>query len=1152
MKIGLDKKILAGVIACCLIVFIVAIASFRNSEKFLDTAQWVAHTHEVLYELEQILVSVTESETGARGFAITGNEDYLQPFNMAKANIAEHIVKVRELTSDNPAQQKKIDLLAELSQKHMNQLNMCIELRRQTPDPAKMAEAVAASRKILNEIRNLVAVARTVEEGLLIQRKGESEKDASGFSRLFILLVTSILVILSIGYLFIMNNIRLLRKLEKESADKNWILIGTEEVVRCMQGDKSTTKLGQDVLSCISRYLQIPLGAFYVTGQDKSSLRLVASFGLPDSISSKSIIPFGEGFAGQVAKEQRTMILSDLKSEHHQIKTGFGIVKPQQVLALPFMFENSTIGVIELGSLKEFDQQQMKYLQLIGDGIAIGVKSSLTREMVDDLLEETQRQAEELEVQQEELRQHNEELHAKTDLLERSETEMRIQQAELENANIDLEEKATLLGQQKLELEEAKKEIERKAREVEISSQYKSEFLANMSHELRTPLNSILILAQLLSENKNKNLSAKETEFARNIHTSGTGLLTLINEILDLSKIEAGKMELEIETFKVSDVVHAVSDMVSGMAVSKSITYSVDIDPGFEQLTINSDRQRIEQILRNLLSNAIKFTPEKGKVSLIIGPPPEDTVFKDLKLKDKVAVITFGVRDTGIGIAEDKRELIFQAFQQADGSTKRKYGGTGLGLSISRELAGTLGGEIQLISEEGRGSMFMLFLPAEYAPASNKNSSKASVFDKVHTLNFKEQDALVDENFQTIASNDDRNSIIESDKVVLIIEDDEKFAHVLLDFIRERGYKGVIANQGNVGLSYARHYRPIAILLDIQLPVMDGNDVIRQLKNDPELRHIPVQIISAYDKKKEGMTLGAFDYLPKPVSITDLQNAFGRIEEFTNKKVKKLLIVEDDEHQNKAISELLSAGDIKSVSAHTGEEAYELLTHDTFDCMIIDLGLPQMSGFDLMEKIRSDKNLNRIPIIVNTGRDLSKDDTLRLKKLADTVVIKTNNSHERLLDETTLFLHRAESLLPKDKQLIIQKLHKSDEVLRDKRILLVDDDIRNIYSLTNALEEEGVNCLTAENGKVALQLLKENGSVDLVLMDVMMPEMDGYEATREIRKLDKFRKLPIIALTAKAMKGDKEKCIAAGMSDYISKPVQVSQLMSLMRVWLYK
>lgn len=786
------------------------------------------------------------------------------------------------------------------------------------------------------------------------------------------------------------------------------------------------------------------------------------------------------------------------------------------------------------------------------DSIAIATVSSQARHKMKELLEETQRQAEELEVQQEELKQANEELYAKTDLLERSELELKAQQDELQQVNVELEEKANTLEEQKEKLEDAKAEIETKAQEVEISSRYKSEFLANMSHELRTPLNSILILAQLLSENKNKKLEDKEAEFARNIQTSGTDLLNLINEILDLSKIEAGRMELNIGKVPVSETISSVTTMFSEIAKNKSVSFKTNIDKSLEQAMITTDKERIEQILRNLLSNAFKFTNEGGTVSLAVSKPPPGTSFKNKSLDDIPDKVAFSVSDTGIGIRSDKLEIIFQAFQQADGSTKRKYGGTGLGLSISRELTNALGGELSLQSEEGIGSTFTLYLPLEFDPGfsistdkqieiKEKETPKPEKHARVHVVPSPETNVR-----------DDRNIIHEKDQVILIIEDDEKFARVLLSFVRERGYKGVVASQGNSGISLARHHRPLAILLDMNLPVMDGHEVLKQIKNDPELRHIPVQIISAYDKKKEGLLLGAFDYIRKPVSINDLQHAFERIENFTNKKLKKLLIVEDNEQQNKAIRELIGNGDVTCFSAYLGTEAYRMLEKGSFDCMIVDLGLPDMSGFELMEKIRTNDRLNKIPIVVYTGKDLKKEDNARLNKLADTVVLKTANSQERLLDETILFLHRVESQLPRDKQTIIRKLHKTDEILKNKNILIVDDDIRNIYSLTNALEEEGLLCTTAENGRVALEILKGNPSIDLVLMDIMMPEMDGYETTIEIRKINEFKKLPIIALTAKAMKGDKEQCLKVGMSDYISKPVNVAQLLSLMRVWLYR
>ncbi|MCW3107245.1 MAG: signal transduction histidine kinase, partial [Segetibacter sp.] len=774
-----------------------------------------------------------------------------------------------------------------------------------------------------------------------------------------------------------------------------------------------------------------------------------------------------------------------------------------------------------------------------------------SRTQLKELLEETQRQAEELEAQQEELKQSNEELLEKTELLEKSEAALRVQQEELQQTNEELEEKANLLEEQKEKLEHAKMDIENKARQLEVTSKYKSEFLANMSHELRTPLNSVLILAQLLSENKSKSLGEKEVEFAKNIYNSGTDLLNLINEILDLSKVESGKMELDIEPVTFSDIRSDITSMFAEVAKNKSVDFAININDKSLPNNMVTDQQRLQQILRNLLSNAFKFTGKGGKVTLAIDKATPLSNFNNKKLYSVSNIISFSVTDTGIGIPADKQGIVFEAFQQADGSTKRKYGGTGLGLSISRELANALGGEIHLQSEEGKGSTFILYLPFEF------DESVVIPIDRI--VEVKENKLTVAADDKMIEKipvaeggvTDDRYNIHASDKVILIMEDDPDFANVLLAFVRDRNYKGIIAHEGNTGLSYARHYKPDAIILDMQMPVMDGTQVLKQLKNDPELRHIPVQIISGYDKRKEGMELGAFDFIQKPISKEQLQNAFDKIETFVSKKLKKLLIVEDNESQNKAICELVGDGDVKCVAAYTGHEAVELLSKEHFECIIVDLGLPDMTGFDLLEKIKIDAKLKRMPVIVYTGRDLSREESNRLGKLANTVVLKTANSHERLLDETTLFLHRVESRLPKEKQNIIRQLHKTDEVLKNKKVLVVDDDIRNIYSLTNILEEEGMECVIAENGKVAVNMLKENGTVDIVLMDVMMPEMDGYEATKEIRKMNRFNKLPIIALTAKAMKGDREKCLNSGMSDYIAKPVNVEQLLSLMRVWLY-
>jgi len=835
-------------------------------------------------------------------------------------------------------------------------------------------------------------------------------------------------------------------------------------------------------------------------------------------------------------------------------------------------------------SLRNGEYQQGEYKRITKDGESVWIRGNynpifdaggkpykILKLAADVTLariqaQELAAQTEELETQQEELRQINEEMLEKNILLENSQTELRAQQDQLQQTNTDLEEKAGLLEEQKERLETAKLEVETKARELELTSKYKSEFLANMSHELRTPLNSILILAQLLGENKSGNLGEKEIEHAKNIRTSGTDLLSLINEILDLSKVEAGKMELEIGPVDPGELEKRMRAMFAPIAAERGIGFDLLLEEGLSGHTLFTDSQRLEQILRNLLSNAFKFTGKNGKVRLDIGMTYSPAA---PGAHEPAAGINFSVTDTGIGIPQNKRDIIFEAFQQADGSTKRKYGGTGLGLSISRELAHALGGAITVQSEEGKGSSFTLHLPLAF------DASRSETAPAFTTPNKAASPAVIPESPApatpaagpgkgTTASrgsspppppqtslHDDRESILDNDRLVLIIEDDPEFARILLDFSHERGCKGIVAHQGNAGLSLARYYKPDAIILDMKLPVLDGADVLRQLKNDPGLRHIPVQVLSGYDRAMEGLELGALDFIKKPVSTDDLRGIFTRMEEFTKRKVRKLLIVEDNKLQNQAIRELIGNNDVNSFSSFTGQEALTLMKEEDFDCIIIDLGLPDMSGFELLEKMRDSGRLRRTPIIVYTGRDLSKEESRRLDKLASTVVLKTADSRERLLDETTLFLHRMESRLPREKQQIIRKLHRTDEVLRGKKVLVVDDDMRNIYSLTNVLEEEGMHCATAENGASAVKTFAGNADFDIILMDVMMPEMDGYEAAREIRKSPKGARIPVIALTAKAMKGDREKCLDAGMSDYIAKPINIDQLLSLMRVWLY-
>jgi CheY-like chemotaxis protein/CHASE3 domain sensor protein/putative methionine-R-sulfoxide reductase with GAF domain len=1150
MKITLGQKILAGFIFSTLVLIVVAILSFRNGEKVIDAAQWVRHTQKVLYEFDQLLLYCVNAETGERGYAITGREEYLEPFKLAGLEVTKHVSLLQDLTRDNPVQQKNIKELDERITAFMQRMEYVINIRREHGfEKTRDLILSDVGKNMLDDIRTLIGDAMRLENDLLEKREKISDADTREFNRVFMILLLIIALVLISVYIVITINLRALKKAERETADKNWVLEGSGKLAEGMQGNKNPLELASAVVSHLATYINLSTAAFYLADDDGAGLTLIDGYALGGE-TEKRRIRFGEGLAGQAAKENAMKMVRDIPGNHLSLNTSLGIIKPGCIVAQPLLFENKVVGVLELGALHDFSTLKLDYLRLISGPAGIAIVSAQARKRTADLLEETQHLAEELNAQQEELRQSNDELYQKTSLLEESEQELKAQQEELEQTNKELAYKADMLEEQRDKIENSRMLIEAKAQEVELISKYKSEFLANMSHELRTPLNSILILSQLLTENKNNTLGEKEANFSKSIYNSGNDLLNLINEILDLSKIESGKMELEVGTVKLSEITEQISSIFAEMAKNKALHFRIDVDGALAGISVKTDRQRVEQILKNLLSNAFKFTPRDGSVTLHIGN--SKATWPGKAQLQSAHMLAFSVSDTGIGIPENKRAVIFEAFQQADGSTKRQYGGTGLGLSISRELARALGGEIGLESQEGRGSTFTLYLPVVFDAAMSVSEKEVQVNEAKTEAGRKIQVPIPVVAGDPGYADDDRNNISPGDRLILIIEDDETFAEILLDFVRRRNYKGVIARQGNMGMSYARHYKPDAILLDIRLPVMDGIEVLKQIKNDPDLRHIPVQIMSVEDKKARGFELGAFDFIKKPVSTDDLQRAFDRVEKFIQKKLKKLLVVEDNRTQSEAIIELVGSSDVQCVPAYTGSDAYAMLEKDEFDCMIVDLNLPDMSGFDLLEKIKSNRDLNSIPVVVYTGKDLSREENNRLTKLANTVVLKTANSHERLLDETVLFLHKVESNLPKEKQNIIRKLHRTDEILRNKKILLVDDDMRNIYSLSNVLEDEGIHCIIAENGRVALEELARHSDIDLVLMDVMMPEMDGYEATMQIRKTPGIQQIPIIALTAKAMKGDREKCLAAGMSDYITKPVNVAQLLSLMRVWLYK
>ncbi|MCG2758352.1 MAG: response regulator, partial [Desulfobacteraceae bacterium] len=924
-----------------------------------------------------------------------------------------------------------------------------------------------------------------------------------------------------------------LKEMVADYERRNLLKSARMELNDTMRGEQNIAELAKNIISYICEHIGAELGALYIV--EKDMLSMTGSYAYQKINEQFKKIEFNEGLIGQAAQGKKRILVTDIPDDYIKIGSGLGNALPRHILLIPFLVEDTLKGVIELGSFNEFSDFNLTFLDETSEGIAIAVNTAQSRQEMANLLEQTQQQAEELYSQQEELTQINEELQ--------------VQQEQLRQSNEELEEQTQVLEKQKeniqktnLELNKARRLLEKKSNDLEASSKYKSEFLANMSHELRTPLNSILLLSKLLSDNKDDNLTKKQVEFAHTVYTSGSDLLTLINEILDLSKVESGKMELHIEDVNIHDLALKIEQKFQHIAIEGGLSFNIDLANDIPS-HIRTDRQRIEQIINNFLSNSFKFT-NHGEVKLRIARPVHNTKFSISGLTPSNA-IAFSVSDSGIGIPKDKLRLVFEAFKQVDGTTSRKYGGTGLGLSISRELAKYLGGEIHLESEEGKGSVFTLYLPEKIE--SKVVTKETSLKKGVQKIQMIDKQA----NKSGLIIKDDRKELSPDDKSILIIEDDPNFVKILCDLSREKGFKILVAGDGETGLHFADYYKPSAIILDIGLPSMDGWAVMSKLKENPETRHIPVHFISVSDKNLDAMKMGAIGFLAKPVSMEKLEQVFRKIDNMISKPQKNLLIVEDNEIQKNAIVELLGDKDILITTASTGHEAYEHLQSGLFDCIILDLGLPDMSGVELLAEIKNDEDLLNIPIIVYTGKELTKEEEITINEYAEKIIIKGAKSPEKLLDDTALFLHRVEANLPEEKQKMLRMIHDKEAIFKDKKILLVDDDMRNVYAITNILEEKGVYVLAGKNGKEGLDQLNNNPDVDLVLMDIMMPEMDGYEAIREIRKQHRFKKLPIIALTAKAMKGDRAKCIDAGANEYLAKPVDTDKLLSMLRVWLY-
>lgn len=926
-----------------------------------------------------------------------------------------------------------------------------------------------------------------------------------------------------------------LRHNSQQDTKRNWFKNGLNELNSILRGDKSISEVTGQALAFLIEYLGAGVGVFYIYDEKESCLHIAASYAFTRRKRMNDRIALGEGLAGQAALEKKMICLNNAPPDYLPISSGIGEAEPINIIVMPLLNNAELVGVLEIGSFNLFSDSDLEFLNQSNEGMAIAINVNKSRQLVNNLLVQTQSQAEELRVQQEELQQTNEELEERAQMLEQQREQIRAKNREVEKASV---------------------ELQKRAEELERVSTYKSEFLANMSHELRTPLNSLMILSSLLKDNREGNLTTKQVEFAATINGAGRDLLNLINDILDLSKIESGHLEFNYEKVSLQEISQQIESVFNPITHDKGISFAVTLDTSVPEF-ITADIQRTQQILKNLLSNACKFTA-RGSVTLNIYSPAS----KDNQLK--TPSVAFAVTDTGIGIPEDKQALIFNAFQQADGSTSRTYGGTGLGLSISRQLARSMGGEIFLTSETDKGSTFTLYLPVKQSAKTVAAIKAVSGGQAVQKTAAKPVTPPVSQipaapatapvpNIEPLPSPipDDRDLLDDSGKSILIIEDDLVFAGILVKLVRDRGFSALVATDGENGIAMAERYEPSAIVLDVMLPNIDGWGVMRNLKDNPATRHIPVHFITCLEERQKAMSMGAIGFITKPVSSEQMDNVFETLESAIDKTVKKLLIVEDDPGQVQAMVALLEEKNVAITVAESGTKAIHVLSHEQFDCIVLDLGLADMGAFELLEELKKLNPERRIPVIIHTGRELTHEDEMRLHHYAESIIIKGAKSPERLLNEVTLFLHLVETSLDPLKQRMIRSALDKEAMLSGKKVLIVDDDMRNIFSLSSALAEKDIIILEAENGLEALKKLDEFPEIDLVLMDIMMPEMDGYEAMRAIRKEPRFRELPIIALTAKAMKGDREECIRAGASDYIPKPVDMDKLFSLLRVWLY-
>ena len=1110
----------------------------------LSVIRWVEHSDRVITNANEAARLTIDLETGMRGYLITGDEHFLDPYIVAKPQIVAQLQSLQELVSDNPQQVDRLKRLEALQREWALYAQSMVDLRRQSGD-YKAAVQSGRGKRLTDEIRKEYDDFIRMEQQLRVARSDEVSQTTVISISLYLLFILGLSVFLAyVGRRDLINlsesykknfesYIKTAERLERQA----WLRNGQTELAEQVLGRLTLNMLGRNILQFCAQYLGSVVGAVYVR-EDHGGLKRVASYGLSNEQESRDqVIHNDEGLVGQAAQQDQLIRLDNVPQDYFlKVSSGLGQGLPHSVLVVPTSDDDRVNGVIELGFLRTLTERDVELFELIADNIGTSIEAARYRQRLQEVLAETQQLNEELQVQQEELKTANEELEEQSQILKESQTNLETQQAELEQTNEELAGQRDAMDRKNKELNEAQIQLEERAQELQRSSKYKSEFLANMSHELRTPLNSSLILAKLLSENSHGNLSGEQVKFAESIYSAGNDLLNLINDILDISKVEAGKLEVLPENTSVARVVEGLRGMFEPLAGDKGLTLKVEVQPGTPPM-LYTDSQRLEQILKNLLSNAIKFT-EKGQVSLTVAQAPGER-------------IAFIVKDSGIGIAEDQQESIFEAFRQADGTTNRRYGGTGLGLSISRDLATLLGGTISVSSTPGQGSEFTLSMPEQFVEPDEPMAPKVAPPARAVSASAVSKPVDVAP-VQIPRFADDREKAPFSTRCILVVEDEPNFARILFDLAHELGYNCLVAHGADEGYGLAVEFIPDAILLDMRLPDHSGLTVLQRLKASAPTRHIPVHVISVEDRVEAAMHMGAVGYAVKPTTREELKNVFARLEAKLTQKVKRVLLVEDDDLQRDSIARLIGDDDIEITAVGFAQEALDLLRSNIYDCMIIDLKLPDMLGGDLLKRMSTEDICSFPPVIVYTGRNLTRDEEAELRKYSRSIIIKGARSPERLLDEVTLFLHKVESQLSHERQTMLQTARSRDKVFEGRKILLVDDDVRNIFALTSALEHKGAVVVIGRNGREAIERLNEVEDIDLVLMDVMMPEMDGYEATIEIRKNPRWRKLPIIAVTAKAMKDDQERCLQAGTNDYLAKPIDLDRLFSLIRVWLPK